>query len=67
MLKGFIEMSGNIYPDLVKVFYTNLQFNGNNLCSHVKGVDIEITHKVWTAITRLKYTGLRQYRSGGRI
>jgi len=23
-LKRFLEMSGNIYPDLVKVFYTNL-------------------------------------------
>jgi len=24
-LKRFLEMSANIYPDLVKVFYTNLQ------------------------------------------
>jgi len=39
-LKRFLEMSGNIYLDLVRVFYTNLQFNGDNLCSHVKGVDI---------------------------
>ena len=58
-LKRFLEMSGNIYPNLVKVFYTNLQFNGDNLSSHVKGVGIEITHEVWTAITWLKYTGLR--------
>jgi len=46
ILKKFLEMSGNIYPDLVKVFCTNLQFNGHNLSSHVKGVDIEITHEV---------------------
>jgi len=59
MLKRFLEMSGNIYPDLVRVFYTNLQFVGNNLVSHVKGVDMEITHEVWTAITGLKYEGLR--------
>jgi len=58
-LKRFLEMSGNIYPDLVKVFYTNLQFNGDILISHVKGVDIEITNEVWTTITRLKFCGLR--------
>ena len=52
-------MSGNIYPDLVRVFYTNLQFVGNNLVSHVKGVEMEITHDVWTAITGLKYAGHR--------
>ena len=52
-------MSGNIYPDLVRVFYTNLQFVGNNLVSHVKGVEMEITHDVWFAITGLKYAGLR--------
>jgi len=53
MLKRFLEMSGNIYPDLVRLFYTNLQFVGNNLVSHVKGVDMEITHEVGTAITGL--------------
>jgi len=59
MLKRFLEMSGNIYPDLVKVFYTNLQFVGDNMCSHVKRVDIKITHDVWTTIIGLKYIGLR--------
>ena len=32
---------------------------GNNLVSHVKGVDMEITHDVWTAVAGLKYVGLR--------
>jgi len=59
MLKRFLEMSRNTYLDLIRVFYTNLQFVGNNLVSHVKGVDMEITHEVRTAITRLKYAGLR--------
>jgi len=45
-LKRFLELSGNIYPDLVKVFYTNLQFNGDTLNSRVKGVDIVITNYV---------------------
>jgi len=58
LLKRFLEMKGNIYPDLIRVFYTNLKFVDNNLVSHVKGVDMEITHEVWTAVTGLKYVGL---------
>jgi len=59
LLKRFLEMKGNIYPDLIRVFYTNLKFEGNDLVSHVNGVDMEITHEVWTAVTGLKYVGLR--------
>jgi len=58
-LKRFLELSGNIYLDLVKVFYTNLQFNGHTLNFHVKGMDIVITNDVWAAIIGLKYYGLR--------
>ena len=58
-LRKFLEMKGNIYPDLIMVFYTNLKFEGNNLVSHVKGVDMEITHEVWVAVAGLKYSGLR--------
>jgi len=36
-----------------------LKFVDNNLVSHVKGVDMEITHEVWIAVTKLKYAGLR--------
>ena len=59
LLKRFLDMKGNIYPDLIRVFYTNLKFEGNNLVSHVKGVDVEITHDVWAAVIGLKYAGLR--------
>ena len=52
-------MKGNIYPDLVRVFYTNLKFEGNNLVSHVKGVEMEITHEVWAAVAGVKFSGLR--------
>ena len=52
-------MKGNIYPDLIQVFYTNLKFEGNNLVSHVKRVDMEITHDVWTVVAGLKYASLR--------
>jgi len=59
LLKRFLEMKGNIYLDLIRVFYTNLKFEGNNLVSRVKGVDMEITHEVWAVVTGLKYDGLR--------
>ena len=59
LLKRFLEMKGNIYSDLIRVFYTNLKFEGNNLVSHVKGVDMEITHDVWAVVIGLKYVGLR--------
>jgi len=52
-------MSGNIYPDLVRVFYTNLQIVGDTIYSHVKGVDMEITREVWSDVAGLKYVGLR--------
>ena len=52
-------MKGNIYPDLIWVFYPNLKFEGNNFVSHVKGVDMEISHDVLVAVTGLKYVGLR--------
>jgi len=49
-------MNGNIFPNLVKVFYTNLTFEGENISSHVKGVEMEITPDVWTNVTSFKYT-----------
>jgi len=52
-------MKGNIYPDLIRVFYTNLKFEGNNLVSHVKGVDMEINHEVRAVVAGLKYAELR--------
>ena len=48
-----------LYPDLIRLFYTNLKFKGNNLVSHVKGVDMKITHDVWAVVTGLKYAGLK--------
>jgi len=45
--------------DLVKVFYTNLSFDGDSLVSHVKGVDMIITSEVWSVVTGLKSFGLR--------
>jgi len=36
-LKPFLKLTGNVYPDFIKVFYTNLDFNCKNLVS-TKGV-----------------------------
>jgi len=58
-LKRFLELTGSIYPDLVKVFYTNLNFDGDSLISHGKGVDMIITSEVWCVVTGLKSFGLR--------
>jgi len=57
--KCFLEPTRNIYPNLVKVFYTNLQFNGDSLLSHVKGVDMVITNDVWAVVAGLKFSGVR--------
>jgi len=58
-LNRFLELTGNIYPDLVKVIYSNLNFDGDSLVSHVKGIDMIITTKVWFVVTGLKSSGLR--------
>jgi len=58
-LKKFLEMSGNIYPDLVRVFYTNLPIVGDTINSRVKGVDLETTLEVLTTVPGLKFDGLR--------
>jgi len=58
-LKPFLELTYNIYLDLIKVFYTNLDLNGKNLVSTVKGVQMMIAPVVWSNITRLKQNGVK--------
>jgi len=57
-LKHFLEMTGNIYPDLVKVFYSNLVQDDKNLVSYVKGVKLKITREV-CSIGGIKHSGLK--------
>ena len=45
-LKPFLEMTRNVYPDLIKIFYTNLSLEGKNLVSSMKGIKMLITSKV---------------------
>ena len=58
-LKSFLEMTGNVYPDLVKVFYNNLIQDGKNLVSHVKGVKLKITREIWSNVGGIKYLGMK--------
>jgi len=58
-MKHFLELTRNIYPDLVTVFYTNLQLNGDSLISRVKGVDMVTTNDVWVVVAGLKFFGVR--------
>jgi len=58
-LKSFLELSGKIYPDLVKVFFTNLEFKNGVLLSSIKGVRMEINKRAWKDVVGLKPRGLQ--------
>jgi len=62
-LKTFLELSGKVYPDLVKVFYANLKFNNGILKTSVKGVEMEITRQIWKDVADLRQRGV-QVRKG---
>ena len=56
-LERFVKLSGNIYPDLVKVFLTNLWIDDGVIYSQVKGVDMAITDEVWLSVAGLRDAG----------
>jgi len=58
-LKSFLEMIGNVYPDLVNFFYSNLVQDGKNLVSHVKGVKLKITREIWSNVGGIKSSGMK--------
>ena len=62
-MKSFLELSGKIYPDLVKVFFTNLEFKNDVLLSNIKGVQMEINKRAWKDVVGLKPRGV-QVRKG---
>jgi len=57
-LEKFLNLIGNFYPDLVKVFFTNLEIDGDKMTSHVKGVYMDITLAVWKIIVEIKPSGV---------
>jgi len=56
-LDRFLKLTRNTYPDLVKVFFTNMWYDEENLYSHVKGIDIAINEEVWLSVTGLRNEG----------
>ena len=56
-LKHFIKLSGNIYPDLVKVFLTDMWIDDGVIYSQVKGADMAITDEVWLSVAGLRDVG----------
>jgi len=56
-LDRFVKLSGNIYPDLVKVFLTNMWIDDGLIYSQVKGVDMAITDEVWLSVVGLRDAG----------
>ncbi|KOM49360.1 hypothetical protein LR48_Vigan08g018700 [Vigna angularis] len=63
-LKKFVEMGDPWYPELVRVFYSNLKISDGTLCSTMKGVDIKLTDEVWTNIGCFRLGGEKCHLSG---
>ena len=58
-LQPFMQLTYDIYLDIFKVFYTNLSFDGKNLQTSVKGVNMPITPIVWKFVIDLKYNRVK--------
>jgi len=64
-LEKFLGLIGNIYPDLVKVFFTNLKVKEDRLLPQrssrirVKGVTMKITPSIYMEVTGIKCEGLK--------
>ncbi|KOM47934.1 hypothetical protein LR48_Vigan07g163800 [Vigna angularis] len=57
-LSTLVQMKGDWYPDLVRVFYINMRNIDGNLHSRVKGVNVHIDNDVWFQLAGLKAQGL---------
>ena len=66
-LKFFLELSGKIYPDLVKVFFTNLEFKNDVMLSSIKGVPMEINKRAWKDVVGLKSRGVQVRKGETRV
>jgi len=58
-LEKFLELTGNVYPDLVKVFFTHLKVKEDRLETKVKGVTMKITPSIWMEDVGIKCEGLK--------
>jgi len=53
-LETFMRLYGDVYPDLVKVFLTNMWSDEEAIYSQVKGIDIYIHDDVWLEVAELR-------------
>ncbi|KOM25851.1 hypothetical protein LR48_Vigan197s002000 [Vigna angularis] len=60
-LTKFVELQGDCYPNLVKVFYSNLKKEGNCLTSRVKGVNINIDPLIWKYVAGFQEGGMKAH------
>ena len=57
-LDQFLKLTGRTYPDLVKVFLTNMWYDDECIYSQVKGTDFAINEDVWMNVTGLNNEGV---------
>jgi len=57
-LDQFLNLTGNTYPDLVKVFLTNMWYDDEFVYSQAKGIDFAINEEVWMNVTGLNNEGV---------
>jgi hypothetical protein len=55
----FLSIQEKVYPNLVRVFYSNLAYNSETctISSEVKKTKIQILPSLWTSLTRLHFVG----------
>ena len=58
----FVQLTGDIYRDLVRVFYANLTCEEDLLTSRVKGVNIVLTPNIWTSIVGFCIASISTHR-----
>ncbi|KOM48265.1 hypothetical protein LR48_Vigan07g196900 [Vigna angularis] len=61
-LTKFVELQGDCYPNLVKVFYSSLKKEGNCLTSRVKGVNITIDPLIWKYVAGFQEGGMKVHQ-----
>ncbi|KOM29677.1 hypothetical protein LR48_Vigan743s001000 [Vigna angularis] len=60
-LTKFVELEGDYYQNLVKVFYANLKKERNYLLSKVKGVTICIDEAMWRCVAKIQQGGYKSH------
>ncbi|KOM48205.1 hypothetical protein LR48_Vigan07g190900 [Vigna angularis] len=66
-LSTLIQMKGDWYPNLVRVFYHNLEIVNRDIRSKVKGVSICIDNNVWQQVFGLKAEGIFSHLPNSEI